>query len=390
MAESVRQGKTIRDGAPAGLRAADGRGARRPPHPALVHRRPRPAEVLRHHPRRARERLRGGHDLRRLLHRRLLPGAGERRARHARPQHASSCCPWVDPTAPAARMFCDIAQPRRHAVRGRPPPGPEAQPRRARERGFSFYVSPPRWSSSTSRERRSLEAARSPSTTAPTSTSPPPTSPATCASAPIQTLETMGIPVEYSFHEDSPSQHEIDLRYTDALSMADNVMTFRLVVREIAPRSRACTPRSCRSRWKACRARACTPTCRSSKATRTPSTRPATRSALQGRPRLHRRAAAHAREITAITNQTVNSYKRLIAGLRGARVRGVGPQQPLGPGAGARHQAGQGVLDPHRVPGARPGLQPLPRLLGDAGRRAEGHRGGLRAAAGGRRRTSSS
>jgi len=34
----------------------------------------------------------------------------------------------------------------------------------------------------------------------------------------IQTLETMGIPVEYSFHEDSPSQHEIDLRHTDALT----------------------------------------------------------------------------------------------------------------------------------------------------------------------------
>ena len=50
----------------------------------------------------------------------------------------------------------------------------------------------------------------------------------------VQTLETMGIPVEYSFHEDSPSQHEIDLRHTDALSMADNVMTFRLVVREAA------------------------------------------------------------------------------------------------------------------------------------------------------------
>jgi glutamine synthetase len=50
----------------------------------------------------------------------------------------------------------------------------------------------------------------------------------------IAMLEAMGIPVEYSFHEDAPSQHEIDLRYTDALSMADNVMTFRLVVREIA------------------------------------------------------------------------------------------------------------------------------------------------------------
>ena len=50
----------------------------------------------------------------------------------------------------------------------------------------------------------------------------------------LTTLEAMGIPVEYSFHEDAPSQHEIDLRYTDALTMADNVMTFRLIVREIA------------------------------------------------------------------------------------------------------------------------------------------------------------
>ncbi|MBJ7306239.1 MAG: glutamine synthetase family protein [Actinomycetota bacterium] len=47
-------------------------------------------------------------------------------------------------------------------------------------------------------------------------------------------LEAMGIPVEYSFHEDAPSQHEIDLRYTDALTMADNIMTFRLIVKEIA------------------------------------------------------------------------------------------------------------------------------------------------------------
>ena len=50
----------------------------------------------------------------------------------------------------------------------------------------------------------------------------------------ISVLESMGIPVEYSFHEDAPSQHEIDLRYTDAMSMADQIMTFRLVVRELA------------------------------------------------------------------------------------------------------------------------------------------------------------
>ncbi|GIU86186.1 MAG: hypothetical protein KatS3mg009_0701 [Acidimicrobiia bacterium] len=47
-------------------------------------------------------------------------------------------------------------------------------------------------------------------------------------------LEAMGIPVEYSFHENGPSQHEIDLRYTDALTMADNVMTFRLIAKEVA------------------------------------------------------------------------------------------------------------------------------------------------------------
>lgn len=50
----------------------------------------------------------------------------------------------------------------------------------------------------------------------------------------ILTLEKMSIPVEYSHHEHSPSQQEIDLRHSDALSMADAVMTYRLVVKEIA------------------------------------------------------------------------------------------------------------------------------------------------------------
>jgi glutamine synthetase len=50
----------------------------------------------------------------------------------------------------------------------------------------------------------------------------------------VLTLEDIGIPVEYSQHEDAPSQHEIDLRYTDALTMADTVMTVRHVVKEVA------------------------------------------------------------------------------------------------------------------------------------------------------------
>jgi glutamine synthetase len=52
----------------------------------------------------------------------------------------------------------------------------------------------------------------------------------------VLTLEEMGIQVEYSHHEVAPSQHEIDMRYTDALTMADQVMTYRLVVKEVAYR----------------------------------------------------------------------------------------------------------------------------------------------------------
>ncbi len=47
-------------------------------------------------------------------------------------------------------------------------------------------------------------------------------------------LEAMGIGVEFSHHEVAPSQHEIDLRYTDALTMADSAMTYRIIVKEIA------------------------------------------------------------------------------------------------------------------------------------------------------------
>src|SRR3989440_9513831 len=50
----------------------------------------------------------------------------------------------------------------------------------------------------------------------------------------ITMLENMGISVEFSHHEGAPGQQEIDLRYADALSTADNIMTFRLVMKEVA------------------------------------------------------------------------------------------------------------------------------------------------------------
>ena len=50
----------------------------------------------------------------------------------------------------------------------------------------------------------------------------------------IRALEQMGIPVEYHHHEVGPSQHEIDIRFTDALDMADFMLTYRLIVKEVA------------------------------------------------------------------------------------------------------------------------------------------------------------
>jgi glutamine synthetase len=53
----------------------------------------------------------------------------------------------------------------------------------------------------------------------------------------VRALEGMGIPIEYVHHEVGPSQHEIDMRFSDALAMADHTVTYRLIVKEIAKKS---------------------------------------------------------------------------------------------------------------------------------------------------------
>ena len=125
-------------------------------------------------------------------------------------------------------------------------------------------------------------------------------------------LEGLGVPVEASHHEVAPSQHEIDLRHTDAMTMADTVMTYKLVVKEIAQRY-GCY------------------------ATFMPkpisdvngSGMHVHQSLFKGGRNVFYDAAdpdrlsaaakhfiagllVHAREITAVTNQWVNSYKRLV------------------------------------------------------------------------------
>ncbi len=140
--------------------------------------------------------------------------------------------PWGDSKATEARVFCDI-----HNLDGTPFEGDPRQVLRrnlqaAHERGYTFYVAP------------DMEFFYF----APPEKGQPPVPldeggffdltttdvAGTLRKQTIRTLETMSIPVEYSFHEDAPSQHEIDLRHTDALTMADSIMTFRLVVKEVA------------------------------------------------------------------------------------------------------------------------------------------------------------
>lgn len=130
----------------------------------------------------------------------------------------------------------------------------------------------------------------------------------------LSVLEAMGIPVEYSFHEDSPSQHEIDLRYTDALTMADQVMTFRLIVRELAMergRFASFMPKPLPDVQGSGMHLHLSLFGESGNAfhddTAIYSLSPIGRKFTAGL--LH-----HAREITAVTNQLVNSYKRLVVG----------------------------------------------------------------------------
>ena len=191
----------------------------------------------------------------------------------------------------------------------------------------------------------------------------------------IHMLEAMGIPVEYSLPRgrpeparDRPALHR---RPVDGRQRHD-VPAGRAGGRPRAGRVRHVHAQAARA---ACRARACTPTSRSSRATTNAFHDPGDPYGLSKVARASSPGCSrHAREITAVTNQFGQLLQAAHRRLRGAGLRQLGPQQPLGPRAGARHQVGQESLDPHRVPLARPGLQPLPGLLGDAGRRPQGHR----------------
>ena len=140
--------------------------------------------------------------------------------------------PWGDSGDISARMFCDILSQDETPFEGDPRHVLKRNLDRARQRGFTFMTAPEMefFYFAEGDPRKPLVPLDSGSyfdlTTADVASD--------LRKRTLLVLEAMGIPVEYSFHEDAPSQHEIDLRYTDALTMADNIMTFRLVVKEIA------------------------------------------------------------------------------------------------------------------------------------------------------------
>ncbi len=137
--------------------------------------------------------------------------------------------PWHDEDAPTARIFCDVHRMSTEPFDGDPRFVLKRNLERARERGFTFYAGPEMefFYFRGSDRPDPLDYAGFFDLTQMDTVS-------NLRKRTILTLEAMGIPVEYSHHELGPSQHEIDLRYTDALTMADNVMTFRHVVRKVA------------------------------------------------------------------------------------------------------------------------------------------------------------
>ena len=136
--------------------------------------------------------------------------------------------PWKT-EQPAARMFCDVYEPDGTPFDGDPRGVLKRQLARAADMGYTFYVGP-------ELEYFYFKSLEDPAfldqggyfdeTPLDVATD--------YRKRTVQYLESMGIPVEYVHHEVAPSQHEIDLRYTDALTMADNVMAYRLTVKEVA------------------------------------------------------------------------------------------------------------------------------------------------------------
>jgi len=137
--------------------------------------------------------------------------------------------PWGPREHAVARMFCNIIRPGGEPFEGDPRYVLKKNLKRAADMGYTFYVGPELeyFYFQDSKGTQTLDEGGYFDLT-------PLDAAVDLRRETVLTLEEMGIGVEYSHHEVATSQHEIDMRYTDALTMADSVMTYRLVVKQIA------------------------------------------------------------------------------------------------------------------------------------------------------------
>ena len=141
--------------------------------------------------------------------------------------------PWRGEINPTARMFCDITTPDGQPAAADPRNVLRRALAKASDLGFSFYIHP-------EIEFYLLKSSElGPEGPIPVDKAGyfdnvPGGTANDFRRRAVFMLEQLGISVEYSHHEGGPGQNEIDLRYADALTMADNIMTFRTVIKEVA------------------------------------------------------------------------------------------------------------------------------------------------------------
>ncbi|MFC1815338.1 glutamine synthetase family protein [Thermodesulfobacteriota bacterium] len=137
--------------------------------------------------------------------------------------------PWRPEDRPVARMFCDIVNPDLTPYEGDPRYVLKRLLHKIGEKGYKFYVGPELeyFYFKNDAEPKGLD-------TGGYFDSRPLDMGSDLRRETIFALQKMGVQVEYSHHEVAPSQHEIDLRYGDALIMSDKTMTYRIVVKEVA------------------------------------------------------------------------------------------------------------------------------------------------------------
>lgn len=217
--------------------------------------------------------------------------------------------PWKGKEKPVARMFCDILRPDGMPYEGDPRYVFKRVLKRVAEQGYTFYLGPELeyFYFANNEEPKIIDKggyfdAR------------PLDMGSDLRSLTIFALQDMGIQIEYSHHEVAPSQHEIDMRYDEGIRMADKTMTLRIVVKEIARRGgfyATFMPK---------------PICGengSGMHTHQSLFKGDENAFFDARDEYHLSPVGkcyiagimrHAREMAAITNQWVNSYKRLVPG----------------------------------------------------------------------------